>query len=87
MCKRAFLIQELLSAAFEQWGLQVERVELRDVTLPPGLERSLAAEAEAVRVARAKVHTHTHTLSLSRLCIPLCAVSFLPISLFVSSRV
>ena len=41
----------------------MERVELRDVTLPPGLQRSMAAEAEAVREAHAKVHTtHTHTV-------------------------
>ncbi|XP_062335435.1 stomatin-like [Osmerus eperlanus] len=48
-------IEELLSATSERWGVQVERVELRDVSLPPGLQRSMAAEAEAVREARAKL--------------------------------
>lgn len=34
---------------------QVERVEVKDVRLPPQLQRAMAAEAEAAREARAKV--------------------------------
>jgi erythrocyte band 7 integral membrane protein len=37
------------------WGIKVERVELKDIRLPKGLLRALAAEAEAVREANAKV--------------------------------
>ncbi|XP_070842183.1 stomatin isoform X2 [Chaetodon trifascialis] len=37
------------------WGVQVERVELKDLTLPVNLQRCMAAEAEAARTARAKV--------------------------------
>ncbi|MFH4979892.1 hypothetical protein AB6A40_006601 [Gnathostoma spinigerum] len=48
-------MQEALDEATEQWGVQVERVELKDVRLPTELQRAMAAEAEASREARAKV--------------------------------
>uniref|UniRef100_A0A3B3TVK9 Podocin n=1 Tax=Poecilia latipinna TaxID=48699 RepID=A0A3B3TVK9_9TELE len=35
------------------WGVQVQRVELRDLRLPNSLQRCLASEAEAERTARA----------------------------------
>uniref|UniRef100_A0A915MR53 Band 7 domain-containing protein n=1 Tax=Meloidogyne javanica TaxID=6303 RepID=A0A915MR53_MELJA len=38
-----------------QWGVKVERVEVKDVRLPIQLQRAMAAEAEAAREARAKV--------------------------------
>ncbi len=37
------------------WGVQVERVEVKDVRLPTNMQRAMATEAEAVREARAKV--------------------------------
>ena len=37
------------------WGVQVERVEVKDVRVPEQLMRAMAAEAEAAREARAKV--------------------------------
>ncbi|XP_035526774.1 mechanosensory protein 2-like, partial [Morone saxatilis] len=56
-------MEEVLYAASRLWGVQVERVELKDLTLPVNLQRCMASEAEAARKARAKVspHTHTHT--------------------------
>ncbi len=36
-------------------NIQVERVEVKDVSLPVQLQRAIAAEAEASREARAKV--------------------------------
>ena len=36
-------------------GITVERVEVKDVSLPPSLQRAMAAEAEAAREAKAKV--------------------------------
>ena len=39
----------------EPWGVKVERVEVKDVSLPVQLQRAMAAEAEASREARAKV--------------------------------
>jgi len=39
----------------DAWGVQVERVEVKDVRVPEQLMRAMAAEAEAARNARAKV--------------------------------
>lgn len=36
-------------------GIEVERVEFKDVRLPVQLQRAMATEAEASREARAKV--------------------------------
>merc|ERR1712181_53906 len=42
-----------LDAATDEWGIRVERVEVKDVRLPQSLQRAI--EAEAAREARAKV--------------------------------
>merc|ERR1712098_974621 len=39
----------------DPWGIEIERVEVKDVRLPMSLQRAMAAEAEAAREARAKV--------------------------------
>uniref|UniRef100_A0A4W4FWJ0 Podocin n=1 Tax=Electrophorus electricus TaxID=8005 RepID=A0A4W4FWJ0_ELEEL len=49
------LDREEMAEHMENWGIKVERVELKDVKLPPTLQRAMAAEAEATREARAKV--------------------------------
>lgn len=49
------LIREQLDSITDAWGVNVERVEMKDVKLPPQLQRAMAAEAEAAREARAKV--------------------------------
>uniref|UniRef100_A0A3B3VA76 Erythrocyte band 7 integral membrane protein-like n=1 Tax=Poecilia latipinna TaxID=48699 RepID=A0A3B3VA76_9TELE len=41
------------AATVQPWGVQVQRVELRDLRLPNSLQRCLASEAEAERTARA----------------------------------
>merc|ERR1712018_845838 len=46
---------EQLDIATDPWGIKVERIEVKDVKLPPQLQRAMAAEAEATREARAKV--------------------------------
>jgi len=48
-------IQNNLDDATEHWGVQVERVEMKDVRLPAQMQRAMAAEAEATREAKAKV--------------------------------
>ena len=48
-------IQQVLDHATEPWGVKVERVEIKDVRLPPTLHRAMAAETEASREARPKV--------------------------------
>lgn len=48
-------MQMSLDEATDPWGVKVERVEIKDVSLPLQLQRAMAAEAEASREARAKV--------------------------------
>ncbi|XP_053381225.1 band 7 protein AGAP004871-like [Mercenaria mercenaria] len=48
-------MQSTLDEATDNWGIKVERVEIKDVRLPVQLQRAMAAEAEAAREARAKV--------------------------------
>merc|ERR1719277_1399185 len=48
-------MQETLEEGTAAWGVQVERVEVKDVRVPEQLMRAMAAEAEAARNARAKV--------------------------------
>jgi erythrocyte band 7 integral membrane protein len=50
------LMRECLDEATDNWGIKVERVEIKDVRLPKSLQRIMAAEAEAAREARAKVN-------------------------------
>ncbi|XP_021357278.1 stomatin-2-like isoform X2 [Mizuhopecten yessoensis] len=49
------IMQTVLDQATDQWGIRVERVEIKDVRLPHMLQRAMAAEAEASRDAKAKV--------------------------------
>jgi len=49
------IMQSSLDEATERWGVQVERVEMKDVRLPAQMQRAMAAEAEATREAKAKV--------------------------------
>ncbi len=45
----------MLEEVTENWGIRIERVELKDVRLPQQMQRAMATEAEAAREARAKV--------------------------------
>jgi regulator of protease activity HflC (stomatin/prohibitin superfamily) len=50
--------QELRTALDEQtetWGVQVDLVEIRDVSLPEQMQRAMARQAEAERERRAKI--------------------------------
>ncbi|CAF0821813.1 unnamed protein product [Didymodactylos carnosus] len=48
-------MRECLDEATDNWGIKVERVEIKDVRLPTILQRIMATEAEAAREARAKI--------------------------------
>jgi erythrocyte band 7 integral membrane protein len=48
-------MQSTLDETTVEWGVKVERVEVKDVRVPAQLMRAMAAEAEAAREARAKV--------------------------------
>uniref|UniRef100_A0A3B3HER4 Stomatin (EPB72)-like 3b n=1 Tax=Oryzias latipes TaxID=8090 RepID=A0A3B3HER4_ORYLA len=64
----AHSMQSNLDEATDNWGIKVERVEIKDVKLPFQLQRAMAAEAEAAREARAKVclMQHTNVLTYSQ---------------------
>merc|ERR1711902_417849 len=48
-------LKAMIDTATDPWGIDIERVEVKDVRLPQNLQRAMAAEAEATREARAKV--------------------------------
>jgi regulator of protease activity HflC (stomatin/prohibitin superfamily) len=48
-------IQKIVDEATEPWGVKVSNVEIKDVVLPEGLQRAMAAQAEAERNRRARV--------------------------------
>ncbi len=48
-------LQEIIDDHTEPWGVKVHVVEVKDVILPEGMQRSMAKQAEAEREKRAKV--------------------------------
>ncbi|XP_070614661.1 LOW QUALITY PROTEIN: stomatin-like [Erythrolamprus reginae] len=62
----AHSMQATLDDATDDWGIKVERVEIKDVKLPIQLQRAMAAEAEAAREARAKVIAAEGEMNASR---------------------
>ena len=55
-----------LDLATIPWGVLVERVEIKDVSVPEQLQRAMASTAEAAREARAKVIAAEGELQASR---------------------
>lgn len=49
------LLQKIIDEHTGPWGIKVSTVEIKDVELPEGMRRSMAAQAEAERERRAKV--------------------------------
>ena len=48
-------IREILDVQTEEWGVKVTVVELKDIQLPPSMQRAMARQAEAEREKRAKI--------------------------------
>lgn len=48
-------IRRIIDEASDSWGLKVENVELKDVSLPVEMERTIAKQAEAEREKRAVI--------------------------------
>src|SRR3990167_2311879 len=48
-------IREIVDQETDAWGLKVNNVELKDVSLPPDIERTIAKQAEAEREKRAVI--------------------------------
>jgi regulator of protease activity HflC (stomatin/prohibitin superfamily) len=53
--KIADRIREIVDKETDAWGLKVNNVELKDVALPEGMQRTIAKQAEAEREKRAVV--------------------------------
>lgn len=49
------LVKTILESTIEQWGIELQRVELKDIQLPDSMQRAMAAQAEAEREKRAKI--------------------------------
>jgi regulator of protease activity HflC (stomatin/prohibitin superfamily) len=49
------LLKQIIDAATEPWGINVVKVETKDVDLPESMKRAMARQAEAERERRAKV--------------------------------
>jgi regulator of protease activity HflC (stomatin/prohibitin superfamily) len=48
-------VKEILESTIEQWGVELTRVELKDIQLPDSMQRAMARQAEAEREKRAKI--------------------------------
>jgi regulator of protease activity HflC (stomatin/prohibitin superfamily) len=48
-------VQEIVDEITEPWGIEIERVEIKDVEIPLGMQRAMAKEAEALREKRARL--------------------------------
>lgn len=53
--KIADRIREIVDKETDEWGLKVNNVELKDVSLPEDMERTIAKQAEAERERRAVI--------------------------------
>lgn len=48
-------VRTILETTAEQWGVEISRVELKDIQLPDTMQRAMAKQAEAEREKRAKI--------------------------------
>ncbi len=63
--KIADRIREIVEKETAAWGLSVQNVELKDVSLPPDMERTIGKQAEAEREKRAVIITSEGELAAS----------------------
>ncbi len=49
------LIQDVLGSVTQAWGVEVQKVEIKDIDIPENMQRAIAREAEAVREKTARV--------------------------------
>lgn len=63
--KIADRIRDIVDKETDAWGLQVQNVELKDVSLPTELERVISRQAEAEREKRAVIITSEGELAAS----------------------
>ena len=49
------VMQKSIDSITEPWGVKVERVQMKNVEIPPTMQRAMAQEAEALREKRARL--------------------------------
>ena len=49
------VMQKSIDNITEPWGVKVERVQMKNVEIPPTMQRAMAQEAEALREKRARL--------------------------------
>jgi regulator of protease activity HflC (stomatin/prohibitin superfamily) len=53
--KLSDMLGKIIDQVTEPWGVSVDRVQIKDVEIPPSMQRALAQEAEALREKRARI--------------------------------
>ena len=48
-------LRDVIDAPTENWGITIDRVEVKDIALPESMRRSMSAQAEAERERRARI--------------------------------
>ncbi|WP_185059748.1 SPFH domain-containing protein [Pseudonocardia eucalypti] len=48
-------LKAVIDTPTEDWGIRIDRVEVKDISLPEGMRRSMSRQAEAERERRARV--------------------------------
>lgn len=48
-------LRDVIDKPTEDWGISIDRVEIKDISLPEGMRRSMSRQAEAERDRRARV--------------------------------
>ncbi len=48
-------LKDVIDAPTEEWGISIDRVEIKDISLPESMRRSMSRQAEAERERRARV--------------------------------
>ena len=48
-------LKAVIDSPTEDWGIRIDRVEVKDISLPEGMRRSMSRQAEAERERRARV--------------------------------
>jgi len=53
--KLSVMLGEIMDKVTEPWGVEVDRVQIKDVEIPQSMQRAMAQEAEAHREKRARI--------------------------------
>lgn len=53
--KLSQMLGKIIDDVTEPWGVSVDRVQIKDVEIPPSMQRAMAQEAEAHREKRARI--------------------------------